>query len=128
MFPCQQELLNSNIALNTALLEASGGLAVAFPLVWGETDCSRVEQQWVKPDLVVAADVIYHRELMTPLLETVRALGELSPDPEDIYAIRLTCFPDQAHRIWIQGSGFLGRVYKLFCDVQKLSVLKDSRC
>lgn len=60
------------------MLELNGGSAVAFPLIWGETDCSRLEQAWRTPDLVVAADVIYDRNLISPLLETVKSLGRLS--------------------------------------------------
>ena len=68
-------MLNSNIALNTGLIEAGGGSAVAFPVVWGSTDCSQLDHQWRFPDVVVAADVIYHRELMTPLLDVMTCLG-----------------------------------------------------
>ena len=71
----EQELLNQNIALNSTSIAASGGSAVAFPLIWGETDCSTLQRIWASPDIVVAADVIYHRELMTPLLSTAEALG-----------------------------------------------------
>lgn len=31
---------------------------------------------WAHPDFVVAADVVYHRELFGPLLSSLQALGE----------------------------------------------------
>lgn len=67
--------MHRNIALNAEIFKANEGSAVAFPLTWGETDCTKLGEQWLIPDFIVAADVIYHRELMFPLLETVRNLG-----------------------------------------------------
>ena len=126
-FSCEQELLKSNIALNSTLLKASGGLAVAFPLVWGETDCSKLEQQWAKPDLIVAADVIYHRELMDPLLETVKALGESLHNAGGLCSILLISLSDQSAQQWLQGPKLAGRGLETFKYVHqpKLSVLKD---
>ena len=49
---------------------------MAFPLVWGLTDCSTLDRRWQFPDVVIAADVIYHRELMTPLFDVMSSLGE----------------------------------------------------
>ena len=71
-------MLKRNIALNTGLIEAGGGSAVAFPLVWGLTDCSTLDQRWRTPDVVVAADVIYHRELMAPLFDVMSTLGDVN--------------------------------------------------
>lgn len=68
--------MEGNIALNSELIEAGGGSAVAFPLVWGVTDCSTLDRRWHCPEVVVAADVIYHRELMTPLFQAMSSLGE----------------------------------------------------
>ena len=78
-----QELLEHNILLNGAAIGAAGGLATAFPLVWGETDCSKLDEEWLTPDAVVAADVIYQRELMVPLLETMKALGDAFLSSQD---------------------------------------------
>jgi hypothetical protein len=69
-------MLKRNIALNSQLIEAGGGTAVAFPLVWGLTHCTTLDQQWRCPDVVMAADVIYHRELISPLFEAMSSLGE----------------------------------------------------
>lgn len=68
---CIKGLLEQNIALNPGSQHCT-----AFPLVWGETDCSKLPGQWSCPDVIVAADVIYQRELMSPLLESATALGK----------------------------------------------------
>ena len=48
---------------------------MAFPLVWGETDCSTLPSEWQRPDFVLAADVVYHRELFSKLLDALDCLG-----------------------------------------------------
>ena len=45
-------------------------------LTWGITAVASLGQDWVCPDLVVAADVVYNRELFTPLLCSLVALGK----------------------------------------------------
>ena len=45
-------------------------------LTWGVTDVALLGQDWACPDLVVAADVVYHRELFTALLCSILALGK----------------------------------------------------
>jgi hypothetical protein len=80
-----QDLLERNIGLNNQLIEAGGGTAVAFPLVWGSTDCSTLDQRWRHPGIVVAADVIYHRELISPLFEAMSSLGEPNLHQGKIY-------------------------------------------
>lgn len=45
-------------------------------LTWGVTSVSSLAQGWATPDLVVAADVVYHRELFYPLLSTLNSLGK----------------------------------------------------
>lgn len=46
-------------------------------LTWGVTAVASLGQKWACPDLVVAADVVYHRDLFTPLLDSILALGKL---------------------------------------------------
>ncbi|KAL3156579.1 hypothetical protein ABBQ38_000869 [Trebouxia sp. C0009 RCD-2024] len=68
-------LLDSNIALNQAAVEAGGGSVHCGNLTWGVTAVASLGQDWAGPDLVVAADVVYHRELFNPLLCTMSSLG-----------------------------------------------------
>lgn len=44
-------------------------------LTWGVTSVESLGHDWASSDLVVAADVVYHRELFTPLLHSLSALG-----------------------------------------------------
>ncbi|KAK9819756.1 hypothetical protein WJX72_002004 [[Myrmecia] bisecta] len=70
-------LMDANIARNASIIQAAGGSAQACELTWGQTSVSLLACGWDKPDLVVAADVIYHRELFEPLLSTLKSLGNL---------------------------------------------------
>ena len=45
-------------------------------LTWGVTSVNSLAHGWATPDLVVAADVVYHRELFDPLLSTLSSLGK----------------------------------------------------
>ena len=73
-------MLRQNIAANELVIRHGGGSIVAFPLVWGETEMKNVEEAWRMPNIVLAADVVYHRELFEPLLQTLRDIGEsISP-------------------------------------------------
>ncbi len=45
-------------------------------LTWGVTSVETLGKDWACPDVVVAADVVYHRELFDPLLSTLQAIGE----------------------------------------------------
>lgn len=91
-------MLERNITLNATCITASGGSATAFPLIWGETDCKLLDEEWQKADFVLAADVVYHRELMTPLLDTVKALGKISSF-HMVLRLFKECFQIQAHFI-----------------------------
>ncbi len=70
-----QALICHNIALNAAAAAAAGGCAEAAVLAWGATDPRSLPGAWAAPDLVIAADVVYHRELFAPLLTTLAAFG-----------------------------------------------------
>ena len=72
---CLQSLLEQNIGLNAATIAASGGSAQCCELIWGQTPASSLGPAWASPDLVVAADVVYHRELFDPLLSSLGSLG-----------------------------------------------------
>ncbi len=71
-----QSLLEQNILLNKAAIAAGGGSVQCCELTWGVTSVSSLAQGWATPDLVVAADVVYHRELFDPLLSTLDSLGK----------------------------------------------------
>ena len=70
-----QALLRWNIALNGAAIAAGGGSAEAAVLSWGATDPRSLPGAWSAPELVIAADVVYARELFQPLLATLAAFG-----------------------------------------------------
>ena len=70
-----QDIVKENISLNSPTIRAAGGSAAAAPLVWGVTRAAELEGGWHAPDLVVAADVVYRRDLFQPLLH---ALADLS--------------------------------------------------
>ena len=72
-----QGLLADNVAANVAAVAAGGGRAVAAPLRWG---CAAHAAALLPPggapyDVLLAADVVYRRELFAPLLATLRALA-----------------------------------------------------
>ena len=69
-----QEIVRENIARNADTIAAAGGSAHACELVWGVTHAAELGPEWAAPDVVVAADVVYRRELFQPLLH---ALAEL---------------------------------------------------
>jgi hypothetical protein len=48
---------------------------VCGELVWGQTEIASLGKSWQLPDLVVAADVVYMRELFQPLIASLSALG-----------------------------------------------------
>ncbi len=77
----RQALIRHNIALNAAAAGAAGGSAAAAVLAWGETDPAALGDPWAAPDLVVAADVVYHRDLFAPLLATLAAFGARRSPP-----------------------------------------------
>ena len=45
-------------------------------LTWGVTAVASLGQEWACPEFVVAADVVYHRELFNPLLCSIVSLGK----------------------------------------------------
>jgi predicted nicotinamide N-methyase len=73
--PALQALIRHNIGLNAAAAARAGGSAAAAVLAWGATDPTTLGSAWAAPDLVVAADVVYHRDLFAPLLSTLAAFG-----------------------------------------------------
>lgn len=73
--PNVMALLEQNIALNKSAVQVGGGTVQCCELIWGVTLVSSLGQGWACPDLVVAADVVYHRELFDPLLISLRSLG-----------------------------------------------------
>ena len=62
--------------LNEAAIAAGGGSVQCCELTWGVTSVNSLAQGWATPDLVVAADVVYHRDLFDPLLSTLSSLGK----------------------------------------------------
>lgn len=75
-----QSLLDQNILTNKAAISAGGGSAEAHELTWGVTTLDTLPKAWASPDLVVAADVVYRRELFQPLLTCFKSFGEPSAD------------------------------------------------
>lgn len=81
-----QALIRGNVALNAAAVAAAGGSAEAAVLAWGATNPRSLPGAWSAPDLIIAADVVYHRALFEPLLATLAAfgapgwLGAVAPD------------------------------------------------
>lgn len=89
--------MQQNIDRNAAVIAAAGGCATAAPCAWGQpidplddvpppspqasgggssvgdNNSGGSRSSWREPDLLVAADVVYHRELFGLLLKT---LGE----------------------------------------------------
>ena len=98
-----QALLQRNIELNDSLIRAAGGSATAFPLVWGQTDCSTLPSEWQNPDFVLAADVVYHRELFSKLLDALDCLGAGS-----FYSCRFDEFSDPG--VLVPCNQFVGTV------------------
>ena len=64
------------MVMNKAAIAAGGGSVQCCELTWGVTSVSSLAHGWATPDLVVAADVVYHRELFDPLLSTLGSLGK----------------------------------------------------
>lgn len=68
--PMTMTLLSQNISYNEHLFVEGGGKAKAVPLDWTTNEARGMQ----KPDFIVAADVIYRRELMEPLLSCLLQL------------------------------------------------------
>ena len=60
------------MAANGAALAAGGGAAEVAELAWG---CGSAPPGWAAPEMVVGADLLYHRALYSPLLHTLRQFG-----------------------------------------------------
>lgn len=75
-----QDIARSNVKSNSAVIAAGGGTAEVAELSWGTTDVSQMGP-WATPDIVIAADVIYDRDLFNPLLQTFNSYGELVSYP-----------------------------------------------
>ena len=73
--------MRDNIALNCTTIASAGGRAAAQAFVWGETDVSELAPEWRTPDVIVAADVVYRRELFQPLLHALKSLGAMPDHP-----------------------------------------------
>ena len=71
-----QGLLQQNIAENAGLVAQAQGSVACCPFVWGVTPLTELPRPWQRPDLVVAADVLYSPPLVAPLLKAVIELGE----------------------------------------------------
>eukprot|EP00891_Asterochloris_glomerata_P000455 jgi/Astpho2/455/Aster-x0928 len=71
-----QALLNTNISQNKPLIEAASGSAQAAVLSWGLTAPANLPDGFRQPDIIIAADVVYHREIFEPLLSTLTAFGD----------------------------------------------------
>ena len=56
------------------MVAAGGGAAEVAELSWGATDVRQMGA-WATPDMVIAADVIYDRQLFDPLLQTFQGYG-----------------------------------------------------
>ena len=76
-----QEMLRRNAANNHSLVCVAGGSVQCCPYVWGTTPVTDLPQLWQRPQLVIAADVVYHTELVQPLLAAVRATGGPGSQP-----------------------------------------------
>ena len=72
-----QGLLAENVAANAEAVAAGGGRAVAAPLRWGcAAHAAALQPPGGAPyDVLLAADVVYRRELFAPLLASRRALA-----------------------------------------------------
>ena len=79
-----QDIVRTNIEWNAKIIAAAGGSAHACELVWGITHAADLSPQWAAPDVVVAADVVYRRELFQPLLH---ALAELCAPPTPLHVL-----------------------------------------
>ena len=74
-----QGMLEKNISLNEATILRGGGSAQCCELTWGVTPLDALPQAWRVPDLLVAADVVYHRELFQLLLTCLKEFGKAVP-------------------------------------------------
>ena len=96
-----QDIVRENIALNSAIIRAAGGSAAAAPLVWGVTRAAELVGGWHAPDVVVAADVVYRRELFQPLLQALADLSECPPgnsNAQAFHSVRSQGSPCHNHR------------------------------
>ncbi|CAL8460637.1 g167 [Coccomyxa elongata] len=73
--PDPLDIVRDNIALNSKTIALAGGNAAAQAFVWGKTDAFELAPEWRTPDMIVAADVVYRRELFQPLLHAMKSLG-----------------------------------------------------
>mmetsp|Transcript_3488 Transcript_3488/g.10125 ORF Transcript_3488/g.10125 Transcript_3488/m.10125 type:complete len:287 (+) Transcript_3488:151-1011(+) len=70
--PTVLDLLSSNVTANLPAILAAGGRAEVTALQWGK---DAPPPGWGSPDLVLGADLVYHRELYPVLLDTLRQFG-----------------------------------------------------
>ena len=89
-----QDITRSNVRSNLAVIAAGGGTAEVAELSWGATDVSQMGS-WATPEIVIAADVIYDRDLFNPLLQTLNSYGKQvsHPSESNTYDSNTALFP-----------------------------------
>ncbi|KAK6922711.1 Lysine methyltransferase [Dillenia turbinata] len=68
------ENLRFNAALNSDLVEKFGGKVEVAALRWGEVEDMEAIRRRGEYDVIVGSDVVYHKHLYEPLMETLRFL------------------------------------------------------
>ena len=86
-FCAAQDITEANVSGNSAAVAAGGGTAEVAELSWGVTDVGQMGT-WAAPDLVIAADVIYDRQLFDPLLQTFNGYGATCGPWKGLQALR----------------------------------------
>ena len=71
--PCVLPLLEASCCANAALVDAGGGTVRAAPLPWGDVAAAAaLGRGW---DVLLCADVVYRRDLFSPLCASLQALA-----------------------------------------------------
>ncbi len=69
----RQDLLRANADAYAEAVARAGGAVEVAELTWGQP---QLPAGWERPDIVLAADLVYHRSLYQPLLTTLAQFGE----------------------------------------------------